>query len=223
MTVALPPAPTRPRTDWLNAGPLGLIRRSPRATAGAAILGVLALMALLAPLLTTFDPSEGKFSTMLPPSGEHLLGTTALGQDIFAQLLYGARLTLVIGFAAGLIATLIGTTLGLSAAYFGGKIDELLNGFTNVFLVLPGLPLIIVVSAFLRGGGVGPIIIVIGLTGWAWGARVLRSQALTLRGRDFIHAATLSGESPARIIFRDDGCLGVVVFKQGQEGSGGGG
>lgn len=189
---------------WLRAGPLGVIWRSPRATVGLVVLLLLILMALAAPLITRFDPTAGAFDPWLKPSALHPLGTTALGQDIWAQFLYGARLTLLVGFAAGLIATAIGTTLALAAAYFGGRTDEIINLITNVFLVLPGLPLLIVVSAFLRGsGGEWSIIMVIGLTGWAWGTRVLRSQALTLRNRDFIHAATAIGESPARIIFRE--------------------
>ena len=188
---------------WLRAGPLGVIWRSPRATAGALIILVMLLMGLLAPLISSYDPSSGTFDPWIKPGPGHLLGTTALGQDIFTQLLYGARLTLLIGIASGVIATAIGTALGLTAAYFGGRTGEVINTITNVFLVLPGLPLLIIVSAFLRGGGIWAIILVISLTGWAWGARVLRSQALTLRSRDFIHAAVSTGEGPARIIFKE--------------------
>ncbi|GGS03979.1 dipeptide/oligopeptide/nickel ABC transporter permease/ATP-binding protein [Deinococcus sedimenti] len=180
---------------------LAFLRRSPRAAAGLGILTVMLLMALGAPLLTPYSPTAQDFGTWLPPQAAHPLGTTALGQDIWAQLLYGARLTLLIGFTAGLVATLIGTALGLSAAYFGGRTDEAINVLLNVFLVLPGLPLLIIASAFLRGGGVWSVIVVIALTGWAWGARVLRAQALTVRGRDFVAAAIASGEGPARIIF----------------------
>ncbi|WP_425145077.1 dipeptide/oligopeptide/nickel ABC transporter permease/ATP-binding protein [Deinococcus sp.] len=201
MTAALPVRPSP--LAWLRGGPLGVIWRSPRATAGVVIIGLLLLLALLAPLITSYDPSSGTSEPWIKPGAGHPLGTTALGQDIFAQLLYGARLTLLIGFASGLIATAIGTTLALAAAYFGGRTDEAINTLANVFLVLPGLPLLIVASAFLRGGGVWAIIIVISLTGWAWGTRVLRSQALTLRNRDFIHAAVATGESPWRIIFRE--------------------
>ncbi|GGJ70643.1 dipeptide/oligopeptide/nickel ABC transporter permease/ATP-binding protein [Deinococcus aquiradiocola] len=205
MTVLAPARPARPaaRLRWLREGTLGLIWRSPQARTGLIMLLVLGAMGVFAPLLTRHDPSAGTYGTMLPPSAAHLLGTTALGQDILAQLLYGARLTLLIGLASGVIATLIGTTAGLAAAYYGGRVGEGINLFTNVILVLPGLPLLIVVSAFLSGAGTGAIILVIALTGWPWGARVLRSQALTLRDRDFIHAAVMTGESPARIIFRE--------------------
>ncbi|EYB68610.1 oligopeptide/dipeptide ABC transporter ATPase [Deinococcus phoenicis] len=184
-------------------GLLTILRRSPRAAFGVGLLAALLLLALLAPLLTPYSPTSQAFGTWLKPGGEHLLGTTALGQDIWSQLVYGARLTLLIGFTAGLVATAIGTALGLSAAYFGGRTDEAINVLINVFLVLPGLPLLIIASAFLRGGGVWSIILVIALTGWAWGARVLRSQALALRNRDFVQAAIVSGERPARIIFAE--------------------
>ncbi|PYE50567.1 dipeptide/oligopeptide/nickel ABC transporter permease/ATP-binding protein [Deinococcus yavapaiensis] len=184
-------------------GLTAVLRRSPRAFAGVVLLLVLVSMAMFAPILTPVSPTSQAFGTFLPPGGEHLLGTTALGQDIFAQLLYGARLTLLIGLTAGLVATAIATTVGLASAYFGGKIAEVLNVVINVFLVLPGLPLLIIAAAFLRGGGVLSIILVISFTGWAWGARVLRSQALTLRNRDFVHAAIASGEGPARVIFAE--------------------
>ncbi|SMB79758.1 dipeptide/oligopeptide/nickel ABC transporter permease/ATP-binding protein [Deinococcus hopiensis] len=184
-------------------GVLTLLRRSPRASAGVALLAALLLLALCAPLLTRYSPTSQEFGTWLKPGGAHPLGTTPLGQDIWAQLVYGARLTLLIGFTAGLAATAIATAVGLTAAYFGGKVDEALGVLLNVFLVLPGLPLLIIVSAFLRGGGVWSIILVISLTGWAWGARVLRSQALALRNRDFVHAAVVSGEGPGRVIFAE--------------------
>ncbi|OLV18244.1 dipeptide/oligopeptide/nickel ABC transporter permease/ATP-binding protein [Deinococcus marmoris] len=199
MTAVIPAAATS-RPAWKNTS-LGRFFRNPRSVAGAGLLGLFVLLALLAPVLTPYNPSSLEFDAFLGFSAQHPLGTTALGQDIFSQFLYGARLTLLVGFAAGLIATFLSVTFGLAAAYFGGKVDEAINTLINVFLVLPGLPLIIVAAAFIRGGGVWPVILVIGLTGWAFGARVLRSQALALRERDFIAAATVAGEGPARIIF----------------------
>lgn len=190
----------RPR---FNVNGLRFVLRSPRAAAGAALLLLILLMGLLAPVLTRYDPTSLEFGTWLKPSAQHPLGTTALGQDILAQLLYGARLTLLIGFVSGLIATAIGTAAGLAAAYFGGRTDEIINTIINVFLVLPGLPLLIVATAFLRGGGVWAIILVISFTGWAFGARVLRGQALALRGRDFVQAAIATGEGPGRILFAE--------------------
>ena len=199
MTAVLPAAAT-PRRSWRHT-PLGRFLRNSRSVFGAGLLLLFVLLGLLAPVLTPYNPSSLQFDAFLPFSAQHPLGTTALGQDIFAQFLYGARLTLLVGFVAGLIATFLSVTFGLAAAYFGGRVDEAINTLINVFLVLPGLPLIIVAAAFLRGGGVWPVILVIGLTGWAFGARVLRSQALALRERDFISAAAVTGEGPARIIF----------------------
>ena len=174
-----------------------------RAVVGATILITLALMAILAPFLARYSPSQLSNDTWLRPSGEHWLGTTALGQDVFSQLVYGARLSLLVGLVTGLIATTISVIVGLAAAFFGGIIDDVLSGITNIFLVLPGLPLVIVTAAYLRVSGVVPVIAVISFTGWAWGARVLRSQALSLRDRDFVQAAIASGEGPLRVIFAE--------------------
>ena len=157
-----------------------------RAVVGAVILIVLGLMALLAPLLARYSPSQLSNDTWLRPSADHWLGTTALGQDVFSQLLYGSRLSLLVGLVTGLIATVISVIVGLASAFFGGIVDDILSGITNIFLVLPGLPLVIVAAAYLQVSGVVPVIAVISLTGWAWGARVLRSQALSLRDRDFV-------------------------------------
>ncbi len=175
----------------------------PRSLVGAGFLLILLAASLCAPLITPYDPNSLKFDAFMPLSAQHWLGTTALGQDIFAQFIYGARLTLLVGSVAGLIATLLSVTFGLAAAYLGGRVDEAINTLINVFLVLPGLPLVIVASAFLRGGGVWPVILVISFTGWAFGARVLRAQALALRERDFVQAAVVAGEGPGRIIFRE--------------------
>ncbi|WP_424952523.1 dipeptide/oligopeptide/nickel ABC transporter permease/ATP-binding protein [Deinococcus sp.] len=189
--------------NGLNLSGLRRLFGQPRTVVGAGILLVLLLMGLLAPVITRYNPSSLEFGAFMPLSAQHLLGTTAIGQDIFAQLLYGARLTLLVGAVAGLIATALSVALGLSAAYLGGWVDEVINALINVFLVLPGLPLVIIASAFLRGGGVWPVIVVISFTGWAWGARVLRSQALALRERDFVQAAVASGEGPGRVIFME--------------------
>lgn len=174
-----------------------------RAVVGAAILILLGLMALLAPLLAQHSPSQLSNDTWLRPNSQHWLGTTALGQDVFSQLLYGSRLSLLVGLVTGLIATVISVIVGLASAFFGGIVDDILSGITNIFLVLPGLPLVIVAAAYLQVSGVVPVIAVISFTGWAWGARVLRSQALSLRDRDFVQAAIAGGEGPLRVIFAE--------------------
>lgn len=168
---------------------------------GATVLAVMALAGILAPLLTSYDPLSTKFPVWLAPSAEHWLGTTALGQDVFAQLIYGARMSLFIGVSAGLISTVLSVVVGLSSAYFGGRVDSVLSLITGVMLTIPGLPLLIVASAFFPGQGFWLVIMVIGLTGWAWGARVLRAQALGLSSRDYVTAAVGIGESWWRIVF----------------------
>ncbi len=136
----------------------------------------------------------------LPPGGSHIFGTTRAGYDVFSQLLYGGRVSLLVGIGAGLISTIISVLMGVTAAYFGGKIDEFMVFIMNVVLVIPNLPLILVLAAFLGEAGPHAIAIIIGITSWAWGARVIRSQTLSVRQREFITACDVIGESKWRII-----------------------
>jgi len=136
----------------------------------------------------------------LPPSRAHLFGTTRAGYDVFSQLLYGGRISLLVAIGAGLLSTTISVLMGVTAAYFGGKIDEALVFIMNVVLVIPTLPLILVLAAFLGEAGPSSIAIIIGVTSWAWGARVIRSQTLSIRQREFITACDVIGEAKWRII-----------------------
>jgi peptide/nickel transport system permease protein len=135
-----------------------------------------------------------------PPSLEHLLGTSRQGQDIFTQLVWGARVTLAVGFATGTVVIAIAVVLGISAGYLGGWPDEMLSLITNVVLVIPALPLIIVISGFIDRPGPTTIVVVLSAISWAYGARVLRSQTLTLRHSDFVQAARVVGEPSWRIV-----------------------
>ncbi len=176
--------------------------RSGAMRVGLAILGFFVLVAIFGPLLVPGNPNEQTPFGNLPPSPQHWLGTTTIGQDIFRQLVQGTRLSVLIGFTCGLLTTLIAIVIGVTGGYFGGWIDEVLSLISNVFLVIPQLPLIIVLAALVpTGRGPGTVIIVISLTGWAWGARVMRSITLTLRQRDYVQAARASGESSLRLIF----------------------
>ncbi|MCT9930780.1 ABC transporter permease [Planotetraspora sp. A-T 1434] len=166
---------------------------------GVVTLVLLALCAALGPPLAPYDPAKGVGGINEPPSAAHLFGTTGQGQDVLSQFLYGCRVSLLIAFAVALITTLISLAVGLLAAYAGGRTDDVLSSLTNVFLVLPGLPLIVVLAAFLPPGPV-TIVAVLSLTGWAFGARLFRSQALSLRQREFIAAARLAGESRWRVL-----------------------
>ena len=192
---------------------MGVCRVNKKALVGGCILLFLALVAIFAPVIAPYGPNETRFFPSLPPSREHPLGTTSLGQDIFSQVVWGTRLTLTVGLVTGSICALISTTIGLVSGYFGGWVDELLSLITNVFLVLPGLPLMIIIAAYITVQSVVPIIVVISITGWAWGARVLRSQMLTLKNRDYVKAAIVAGEHPLRIIFVEilPNMLGLIV------------
>jgi peptide/nickel transport system permease protein len=174
-----------------------------KALAGAAVLALFAAVALLAPLIAPYPPQEDLFGQILPPSPQHLLGTTGNGQDIFSQLLWGARQTLLVAILGGLVATVISVLVGVSAAYLGGLWDHALDVFTDVFLVIPTLPLMIVIAAYAKSGGVAVIIAVIVITGWSYGARQLRSQALSLRNREFLEAARVRGERNLYIILAE--------------------
>jgi len=174
-----------------------------RARIGIVILLAFVLMALAAPLIAPYSPTATSFADSLPPSGAHLLGTTSSGQDALSQLLYGARTSVLVAFAAGGISTVVAIVVGLIAGFSRGIVDETLSFVMNVMLVIPGLPLMIVITAYLPGRGPGVIIAVIALTGWAWGARVLRSQAKSVSARDFVLAARLAGDSSWRIVFRE--------------------
>ena len=137
----------------------------------------------------------------LSPSREYWFGTTDQGYDVFAQVIWGARISLAVGFAAAVISTTIAATLGMLSAFVGGWVDDAINTVINIFIVIPALPLLIVVYSFLPTRGPVPMVLILGLTTWAVEARILRSQALSLRNRDFVQAAKVSGEGTWRIVF----------------------
>lgn len=169
-----------------------------KARAGLVLLGTLLLLAVLGPLVA-LDPTAYLSDPLQPPSASHWLGTTGMGQDVLAQTLVGARLTLAVGVATGLAVVALGAVVGGAAGYFGGRVDEALTLLTNVFLVMPGLPLMVVLAAWLPSGPLTMMGVMV-LTGWAWNARVLRSQVLTLRRRDFVDAAVVAGEPSWRVL-----------------------
>jgi peptide/nickel transport system permease protein len=184
-------------------GWLVLLLRSPKGRVGLGIVLGMVLLGLLAPLLVPASKAT-EFSLLdarQAPSLHHVFGTSDQGTDVFAQVAWGARRSLLLGAAAGLIATILATTLGVFAAYVGGIVDEILNLLTNVFFVIPTIPLLIDVTAFLHTRSMLTMILVIACTLWAFEARILRAQALTLKNRDFVLAAKVAGESTRRIVF----------------------
>ena len=180
-----------------------LWRRMPMKTkVGALILGTFIVIAIIGPSIAPYDPSATIPTQAIPrpPSSAHLLGTTSSGQDVLSQLLVGTRSTVVLGLLTGLIATLLSVAIGVSAGFLGGTADEGLSLLTNVFLVLPALPLLVVILGYLPHAGELATAIVLSGLGWPWGARVIRAQTLTLRNRDYVAAARETGERTWRII-----------------------
>lgn len=184
-----------------------------KVSVGIIVIAFFVLMATVGPLLVRQDPTAFTEDLLQPPSPAHWLGTTQNGQDVFAQVVDGARVSVALGFITGVIATAIAVVVGLVSGYYGGWIDEILSMLSNVFLVLPALPLAIVLASFLPYKGPLTIGFVLTITGWSWGARVLRSQTLSLRNREFVTAAKATGEPGWRIIFFEifPSEIGVVV------------
>jgi len=179
-----------------------LLLSNPKSRVGLVMVGFMVIVALIAPLISVSDPTAfNLLAAGQAPSWHHLFGTTDQGSDIFSQVVVGSRRSLLLGAAAGALATLLATVLGLIAAYSGGIADDAINFLINVFLVIPVIPLLVVISAYLKNRNMGTMILVLGLTLWAFEARILRGQALTLRNRDFVQAAKVAGESTLRIVF----------------------
>jgi peptide/nickel transport system permease protein len=171
-----------------------------KATVGAVLLAIFVIVSILPGVFAKDDPNAEIYPRSLGPSGQHLLGTTSFGQDMFAQVIYGTRPVLLIALGVGVGATLIAMLIGVAAAYLGGLWDSGLNLLTDVLLVIPLFPLLIVLARYLNGVGTLVMIVVITATGWSYTARQLRSQALSLRNRDFLEAARVRGERPLYII-----------------------
>ena len=174
--------------------------RSAKTMTGLVIFGIFVVAGAVGPMLYRTDPSALSNDILQPPSGAHWFGTTQTGQDILAQVLVGTRVSLLVGVTAAVMATVLSLIVGLTAGYVGGLTDELLSALANVFLVIPALPLVVVLAGYLPTRGSLTVAVVISLTGWSWGARILRAQTLSIRRRDFIEAARATGERPTRII-----------------------
>ncbi|GAA2054526.1 ABC transporter permease [Catenulispora yoronensis] len=173
-----------------------------KANFGFVLFFVLLVMALFPSLFTDVDDptAPARFMPRLPPSGDHWLGTTSLGQDVWALFVYGAREPLIIAVVAGGLATIISVFVGVSAAYLGGVADDVISFITNVVLVIPTFPLVIVLSAYSGKPTLTVMVSVLVVTGWSYGANQLRAQALSLRNRDFLESARVRGERRSYII-----------------------
>ncbi len=169
-----------------------------KALAGSCIILFFVFIAIIGPFLIQ-SPTDFLGTPLSPPSFKHLFGTNGQGQDVFSQTISGARQTLFVGFSTGILVVLIGALIGGIAGYYGGQTDDILSLVINIFLVMPGLPLMVILASWLPPGP-GTLLGVLVLTGWAWNARVIRSQMMTFRNRDFVSAAIISGEKNIRII-----------------------
>jgi len=174
---------------------------NPAAIIGTFIVVTMLSLSIFAGAIAENDPNKRVARGHQPPSSELLLGSTRSGKDVFSQVLHGGKISLLVAFSAAAITTVIAVAVGISAGYFGGRVDEVLMSLTNIVLVFPQLPLLIIIAAFV--GQVGPLVIalIIGLSSWAWGARVIRSQTMAIRNKEFVLAAEVMGESKFRIIF----------------------
>ncbi len=208
-----------------------LIRGNRVALIGLIILSTFLFVAIAAPLITKHAPDKrtgkpheypsfvvtaaqntpdgwiaenlatDRRTLLMSKKADHVMGTTRMGRDVWSQLAYGARVSLAVGFGAGITVCFLATVIGISAGYFGGRVDDVLTAMMNIMLVIPQYPLLFVLAAFIGEAGPLTIAIIIGCTSWAWGARVIRSQTLSLREKEFVKAAEVLGESAWRIIF----------------------
>jgi len=177
-----------------------LYKENKAACWGLLLITLFVLAALLAPLIAPHDP--WRYATpFLPPSSLNWLGTNDVGQDILSELIYGARVSLLVGFLAALLAVGLGLLIGLAAGFRRGRLDEILMGFTDIVLVIPALPLIILFSVYL-GPNVWNIILIIGLVFWPSTARVVRAQVLTVRESGYVEAARAMGAGSGWLIYR---------------------
>jgi peptide/nickel transport system permease protein len=170
---------------------------------GLAVLMIFVVLALVGPLLTDYQPLDYIGPATAPPSAEYWFGTTTFGQDVFTQFVYGLQASFLVGIIGGGLGTLIGILVGFTAGYRGGVVDEILNMITNIVLVIPTLAVLLIGAAYLEVRGIFVESIFIGITAWPWAARAIRAQTFSLRARDFVDLARLSGMKSGKIIFTE--------------------
>jgi peptide/nickel transport system permease protein len=191
-------APVRRRSEALY-----FAFRNKKLVFGLSLLVFLLVTAIVGPMLTDRDPFEFYDALGQAPSSEHWLGTTAPGQDVYAQFVHGLRASFVVGLVAGSVAAAIAMAVGFLGGYLGGIVDDLLSMLTNVVLVIPTIAVLIVVAAYLSVGSLLSEALLIGFTTWPWAARAIRAQTFSLASREFVSLARLSGQGTSRIIVRE--------------------
>ncbi|MFE9816726.1 ABC transporter permease [Streptomyces sp. NPDC005773] len=196
---AAPTAAARPGRETLHYAV-----RNPKLLIGFTVVVLLLLVGIIGPpLLDSSDPNEYVGPQAAPPDGTYWMGTTTFGQDVYAQFVHGLRATFLVGVVGGAIAAVIAMLVGFLAGYRGGAVDEILNMLTNVVLVLPALAVLLIINAYLGVRSVPVQGLFIGLTSWPWAARAIRAQTFSLRTREFVDLARLSGSGTWRIVFRE--------------------
>ncbi len=170
---------------------------------GLAVLLVFVVLTFVGPLLTDYQPLDYIGPAAVPPSSEYWFGTTTFGQDVFTQFVYGLKASFLVGIIGGGLGTLLGILVGFTAGYRGGVVDEILNMITNIVLVIPTLAVLLIVAAYLEVRGLLIESVFIGCTAWPWAARAIRAQTFSLRTRDFVDLARLSGMKSGKIIFTE--------------------
>jgi peptide/nickel transport system permease protein len=178
--------------------------RNNKLRVGLIIILFFLVLTVVGPLLTDYSPYDYvNPAGAQPPSSEHWLGTTMFGQDVFTQFVQGLKATFLVGAVGGGLGTLIGVVVGFTAGYRGGIVDEVLNVLTNIVLVIPTLAILLIIAAYLEVRGIMAESVFIGFTAWPWAARAIRAQTFSLRCRDFVDLAKLSGMSAWKIIFTE--------------------
>lgn len=177
--------------------------RNSKLRIGLVVLLFFIILALIGPWLTDYDPGDYVGPPAIKPSAEFWFGTTTFGQDVFTQFVIGLKSTFLVGIVGGGLGTLLGVLIGFIAGYRGGVVDELLNMLTNIVLVIPTLAVLLIIAAYLEVRGVLAESVFIGFTSWPWAARAVRAQTFSLRTRDFVDLARLSGRSSLKIIFTE--------------------
>jgi peptide/nickel transport system permease protein len=199
-TAVIAPTPSRIPSGNAFGRVLRAVRSNRKATVGTVLLLIFILIALFPGVIAHDSPSLDNYTPKIGFSTAHLLGTNSFGQDLWAQVIYGTKNMLIIAFVVGLATTGIAVLIGVAAAYLGGLWDSSLSVLTDVLLVIPLFPLLIVIAGYAHGDSTWVMIASITLTSWSYTARQLRSQALTLRNRDFLEAARVRGERKLYVI-----------------------
>lgn len=177
--------------------------RNKKLRLGLVVVSFFLVLAIIGPFFAPFDPWACVGKPAQPPSAKHWFGTTFFGQDVFSQFLHGLRPMFLGGVLGGGFATLIGTLIGFVAGYRGGMVDEVLNMFTNVVIVIPTIAVLLIIAAYLRVQSFLFETVFIGFTAWPWTARAVRAQTLSLRTREFVDLARMSGCNSLRIIVEE--------------------